>query len=53
MTIDNYSGKRYQDSKLKLIAGDVNLVDSNAIQPKAFATMRAAESVADSAPSFS
>jgi hypothetical protein len=28
VTIDNYSGKRYLDAKLKLIAGDVNLVRS-------------------------
>lgn len=53
VTIDNYSGKRYQDAKLKLIAGDVNLVNSNTIQPKAFAAMRSESMVADAAPSFS
>lgn len=26
VTIDNYSGKRYNNAKLKLIAGDVNTV---------------------------
>jgi hypothetical protein len=26
VTIDNYSGKRYDNAKLKLIAGDVNTV---------------------------
>lgn len=30
VTIDNYSGKRYNNAKLKLIAGDVNTVS----QPK-------------------
>ena len=29
VTIDNYSGKRYTDAKLKLIAGDVNTVQNN------------------------
>ena len=29
VTIDNYSGKRYLGTKLKLIAGDVNTVSSN------------------------
>ena len=29
VTIDNYSGKKYVDAKLKLIAGDVNTVQSN------------------------
>lgn len=28
VTIDNYSGKRYQNAKLKLIAGDVNTVSN-------------------------
>lgn len=30
VTIDNYSGKKYVDAKLKLIAGDVNTVTSTA-----------------------
>ena len=29
ITIDNNSGKKYVDTKLKLIAGDVNLVKNN------------------------
>ena len=29
VTIDNNSGKKYVDAKLKLIAGDVNTVSNN------------------------
>lgn len=29
VTIDNYSGKKYENAKLKLIAGDVNTVNRN------------------------
>jgi len=29
VTIDNNSGKKYVDTKLKLIAGDVNTVSNN------------------------
>ena len=29
VTIDNHSGKRYLNAKLKLIAGDVNTVQNN------------------------
>lgn len=32
VTIDNNSGKKYKDAKLKLIAGDVNII-SNATSP--------------------
>lgn len=32
MTIENYSGKRYENAKLKLIAGDVNTVNSQAVE---------------------
>ena len=35
VTIDNNSGKKYVDAKLKLIAGDVNTVSSN-IQYKTY-----------------
>jgi hypothetical protein len=53
VTIDNYSGKRYQNAKLKLIAGDVNTV-SNAPVPQALPMMAMATgAVADGAPSFS
>jgi hypothetical protein len=51
VTIDNYSGKRYLDAKLKLIAGDVNLVNNNQnvnpVQPVAMM------SAASAAPTFS
>ena len=33
VTIDNNSGKKYVDTKLKLIAGDVNTVSNNNYQP--------------------
>jgi len=33
VTIDNHSGKKYQDAKLKLIAGDVNTVQQNTPTP--------------------
>ena len=52
VTIDNNSGKRYQDAKLKLIAGDVNIVNDN--QPVPMASFARNEMVAESAPpSFS
>lgn len=52
VTIDNNSGKKYVNAKLKLIAGDVNTVSSENIyaQPVAFFARSA---VADGAPSFS
>jgi hypothetical protein len=51
VTIDNYSGKRYQDAKLKLIAGDVNTVRSAPVpQPMAMNTFAMASATA---PSFS
>ncbi len=34
VTIDNQSGKKYKDAKLKLIAGDVNTVSNNNFQPQ-------------------
>ena len=33
VTIDNNSGKKYVDAKLKLIAGDVNTVSQGNITP--------------------
>ena len=33
VTIDNYSGKKYENAKLKLIAGDVNTVKPSSGQP--------------------
>ena len=48
VTIDNNSGKRYQDAKLKLIAGDVNIVNDN--QPVPMASFARNEMVAESAP---
>jgi len=53
VTIDNNSGKRYQQAKLKLIAGDVNTVNNN---NKNFARpemMMMDGASARSAPSFS
>ena len=47
VTIDNRSGKKYVDAKLKLIAGDVNTVQQNQPQPVFF---KSAALVADSAP---
>lgn len=52
MTIDNYSGKRYENANLKLIAGDVNTVNNN-IQFRQNAVPRAAVMKTASAPSFS
>ena len=51
VTIDNNSGKRYLNAKLKLIAGDVNTVNQNnndRMQPMAMAMEDAS-----AAPSFS
>lgn len=39
MTIDNNSGKKYENAKLKLIAGDVNTVQQNIVRPVAFRNM--------------
>ena len=54
MTIDNYSGKKYEDAKLKLIAGDVNLVSKQkmfkGVQPELEMMNMASDSAA---PSFS
>lgn len=51
VTIDNYSGKRYQNAKLKLIAGDVNTV-SNAPTPVARGVAMMSAVPAPSAPTF-
>jgi hypothetical protein len=55
VTIDNNSGKKYVNTKLKLIAGDVNVVKNQPIyqtyaMPMAIATNSMEKS---SAPSFS
>lgn len=52
VTIDNYSGKKYQNAKLKLIAGDVNTV-SNAPSPVARGVPMMAMSAAPAGPTFS
>jgi hypothetical protein len=51
VTIDNYSGKRYLDAKLKLIAGDVNVVSNN--KQVMFKNNMVMEDAAGMAPSFS
>jgi hypothetical protein len=51
VTIDNNSGKRYQNAKLKLIAGDVNTVQNN--PSPVYKTYNMALERSDSAPSFS
>lgn len=51
VSIDNRSGKRYINAKLKLIAGDVNTVSNNPVPVFAFAKVAMADS--NSAPSFS
>jgi hypothetical protein len=54
VTIDNYSGKRYLNTKLKLIAGDVNTVN-NQPQFEAMPMMMKTNAVMadEAAPSFS
>ncbi len=49
VTIDNNSGKKYVDAKLKLIAGDVNTVS----QAPVYAEYAFARSVMADGPSFS
>lgn len=51
VSIDNRSGKRYINAKLKLIAGDVNTVSNN--PAPLFMMAKVAMAEADSAPSFS
>ena len=51
VTIDNYSGKKYDNAKLKLIAGDVNVV-RNSPRPQAM-EMRSFAMASAPAPSFS
>ena len=53
VTIDNNSGKRYLDAKLKLIAGDVNIVNDNQPQAQPMMAFAQNEMAADSGPSFS
>jgi hypothetical protein len=50
VTIDNNSGKKYVDAKLKLIAGDVNTVNQSPHYAN-FAVRK--ESLVGAAPSFS
>jgi hypothetical protein len=52
VTIDNRSGKKYENAKLKLIAGDVNTVQNKIYHPFARRAMRK-KSVGSAAPSFS
>lgn len=54
VTIDNHSGKKYDNAKLKLIAGDVNTVrESVPPQPMAFASVARAGAVNSAPPTFS
>lgn len=54
VTIDNNSGKKYVDAKLKLIAGDVNTVSTyNPYVTYAMGDMLYANEVAGAPPSFS
>lgn len=54
VTIDNNSGKKYENAKLKLIAGDVNTVNNNNNYPRPVAMeARGVSMEMDSAPSFS
>jgi len=50
VSIENHSGKKYDNAKLKLIAGDVNTVNNATPQPFAPMAMNLA---GGSAPSFS
>ncbi len=52
VTIDNNSGKRYENAKLKLIAGDVNTVNNKSPQMM-FDMAPAAAMSKTAAPSFS
>ena len=53
VTIDNYSGKKYEDAKLKLIAGDVNLVSDRQSGNALAFRANVAPVAMSSAPSFS
>lgn len=55
VTIDNHSGKKYTNAKLKLIAGDVNTVNSSPSPQVMYKTLSRAAPVAmnNAAPSFS
>lgn len=52
VTIDNNSGKKYVNAKLKLIAGDVNTVSNNP-QPYPMAFSRNVAFAEDASASFS
>ncbi|MCB0371231.1 MAG: hypothetical protein KDD45_17900, partial [Bdellovibrionales bacterium] len=52
VTIDNYSGKKYDNAKLKLIAGDVNTVRNNE-SPILYKTIAQPMMASAPAPSFS
>jgi hypothetical protein len=53
VTIDNNSGKKYVEAKLKLIAGDVNVVAQGGYSPVPPAyPMMAMSKVSNSAPTF-
>jgi hypothetical protein len=51
VTIDNNSGKKYANTKIKLIAGDINTVSN--IQPRYYGGVAMAMTKASAAPSFS
>lgn len=53
VTIENHSGKKYQGAKLKLIAGDVNVVSNAPVMEMARFNAVPMMAMADSAPSFS
>lgn len=54
VTIDNHSGKKYVDAKLKLIAGDVNTVQQQQQIPRmAMDGVMLMKTAAPNAPSFS
>jgi hypothetical protein len=53
VSIDNHSGKRYLDAKLKLIAGDVNTVQQPIYPSPVMYMAKVGNAMADAAPSFS
>jgi len=52
VTIDNYSRKKYDNAKLKLIAGDVNTVQDN-LMPQPMAVNTFAMATSSAPPTFS
>jgi hypothetical protein len=50
ITMQNHSGKTFEDARIKLLAGDVNKIQENAVAGRAYAALAKAQAYDEAAP---